>query len=63
MRGEICSISLFKLLGEKEQYTYGIQPLTNEDGHFILNEMVPEVLVFKEREDIFDFCVKLTEEI
>lgn len=63
LRGEICSISLSKLKDNEEQWNYSIIPTLDEDKPFSICEMVSESLVFKERDDVFDFCMKLTEGI
>lgn len=45
---------------DKVKISYGIKKASER---LILSEAIPEHLVFREREDVFDFCMKLTKDI
>lgn len=45
---------------EKTKFSYGLKKAGEE---FSFSEDIPEHLVFKEREDVFDFCMELTKDI
>lgn len=56
--GEVIGISLHVILNGNNidiKLDYYIRPSEN-----VLSERVPEHLMFKDRDDVFDFCYKLT---
>lgn len=63
LRGEITSISTYSYKengGIKNTFKYYVNPNT---GTISLSECIPEHLIFKEREDVFEFCMALTKDI
>lgn len=63
--GRIESISLWQSENKKPNWRYGIRHINPKSYQPLptLNEQVPEHLVFRKRDDVFDFCMKLTEDI
>lgn len=63
IHGEIDSISIY-VTNSNIRNSYGVIPIkTKNDNFFALSEQVPEHLIFRERDDVFEFCMKLTEYI
>lgn len=66
LRGKITGISTFLTRREVEnkcEYSYYVEEISTDKVNFNLSELVPEHLLFREREDVFDFCVALTKDI
>lgn len=61
--GEIESISLWQTDNKEPSWRYGIAPIDPKKPMLAIREQVPEHLVFQRRDDVFDFCMKLTEGI
>lgn len=60
LQGEIYNLSFYAEKNGGLSWLYGIIP-PNEA--LTIAERVPENLIFRERGDILDFCMKLTENI
>lgn len=56
------NIAYIRIMADKEKIkiSYGIEKVNER---FSISEDIPEHLVFKEREDVFEFCMKLTKNI
>lgn len=62
--GEICDISLYADKDGAISWLYGVSQIDVEtDKPRYVIERTPEHLLFRERSDVFDFCMKLTEGI
>lgn len=61
LRGTISEISLW-YSDKRIKWKYGIKPLSSGKA-FQLSEMIPEDLIFREKDDVIDFCMKLTDNI
>lgn len=63
-KGIIKEISMWVSMNSKSNYRYGIAELKEgKDVKFTLSELIPEHLVFKDRDEIIDFCMALTNDI
>lgn len=63
--GRIEAISLYQAEDKEPHWRYSMHQIDPKKYEPILalREQVPEHLVFRKRDDIFDFCMKLTEGI
>lgn len=63
--GRIEAISLYQTEDKEPSWRYGIAQIDPKKYKPILSirEQVPGHLVFRKRDDVFDFCMKLTEGI
>lgn len=63
--GRIEGITLWQTEDKEPSWRYGIAQIDPKKYQPILalREQVPEHLVFRKRDDVFDFCMKLTEDI
>lgn len=63
--GRIEAISLYQTEDKEPAWRYSMQQIDPKSYQpmFSLREQVPEHLVFRKRDDVFDFCMKLTEGI
>lgn len=62
--GEIRDISLYADKDGAISWLYGVSQIDVEtDKPRYVIERMPEHLLFRERSDVFDFCIKLTEGI
>jgi hypothetical protein len=62
--GRIEAISLYQAEDKEPVWRYSMHHIDPKKYQPILiREQVPEHLVFRKRDDVFDFCMKLTEGI
>lgn len=63
--GRIEAISLYQAEDKEPHWRYAMHQIDPKKYQPILSlrEQVPEHLVFRQRDDVFDFCMKLTEGI
>ena len=63
--GRIEAISLYQTEDKEPVWRYSMHQIDPKSYQhmFSLREQVPEHLVFRKRDDVFDFCMKLTEDI
>lgn len=63
--GRIEAISLYQAEDKEPAWRYSMHQIdpNSYQPMFSLREQVPEHLVFRKRDDVFDFCMKLTEGI
>lgn len=63
--GRIEAISLYQTEDKEPYWRYSIHQIDPKSYQhmFSLREQVPEHLVFRQRDEVFDFCMKLTEGI
>lgn len=62
--GRIEAISLYQAEDKEPVWRYSMHQIDPKKYQPILiREQVPEHLVFRKRDDVFDFCMKLTEGI
>ena len=63
--GRIEAISLYQTEDEESNWSYSMKQIdpNNEQPMFSLREQVPEHLIFRQRGDVLDFCMKLSEGI
>lgn len=57
INGEIYSITAYVDKNKKE-YKYTIKP-----GQELSISIIPECFIFKSKDDVLDFCIKLTKDI
>lgn len=58
--GRINDISMLTENGSKVDWKYYLKPVFT-DGNIVFNECIPEYLVFRNKDEVLDFAVKLTE--
>lgn len=62
--GEISDISFYADKDGASSWLYGLSQVDVEtDKPSFTRERIPEHLLFRERSDVLDFCMKLTENI
>lgn len=64
MQGTTTGLSVFVVQKNDDiniSWKYCVKPSNGENPFY--SEMVPEHLVFREREDVFEFCMALTKNI
>lgn len=63
--GRIEAISLYQPEDKEPVWRYSMHQIDPKSYQHMcsLREQVPEHLVFRKRDDVFDFCMKLTEGI
>lgn len=62
MKGKIINIGLYYSEINDLEWSYGIKPI-EEHYPYTMSERIPEDLIFKDRSEILDFCMRLTEDI